>query len=297
MLWECIAGRELWEGEDLTTVVTRQMTESVPSLAVHADTTVPEELDVLVRKLTSRMPNDRPDSAGDVRDQLRAFAMGPDRPQPHHNSPFEIVIDQARDRLTRASTAFKTLPPARKARVVGLGTVVFAGVVALSFILPPRVQRAETQSGTETQNQSIWDGVIEAVKPPPEVPPELEGNLKTLLHGKNMRERRDAGKALLSYGAQDKIAEPIKVLAQLETATTCKTRREAIDRAMASPDARFLPPIRRRHESPRSGCGFLNFEDCFGCIRADLKDAHAKLTALYPTARDGGSADEKSEAN
>lgn len=271
------------------------MTESVPSLAVHADPTVPDELDVLVRKLTSRMPNDRPDSAGDVRDQLRAFAMGPDRPQPNHGSPFEIVIDQARDRLTRASTAFKTLPPARKARVLGLGTVVFAGVVALSFILPPRVQRAETQG--ETQNQSIWEGVVEAVKPPPEVPPELEGNLKALLRGKSARERRQAGQALLSYGAQDKIAEPIKTLAQLETATTCKARREAIDKALATPDPRFLPPIRRRHESPRSGCGFLSFEDCFGCIRADLKDAHEKLTALYPTAPDGGSAEQKAEAN
>jgi serine/threonine-protein kinase len=294
MLWECIAGRELWVGEDLTTVVARQMTETVPSLAAHADPTVPEALDTLIQKLTSRLPNERPDSAGDVRDNLRAFAAGPDRLQPNQSSAFEIVIDQARDRLTRASAAFKTLPPERKARVVGLGTVVFAVVVVLSFVLPPRVQRAETQG--DTQNQSIWDGVVEAVKPPPEVPPELEGNLKALMHGKNSRERRRAGQALLSYGAQDKIAEPIKTLAQLETATTCKTRREAIDRAMASPDPRFLPPIRRRHEEPRRGCGFLSFEDCYGCVRADLKDAYEKLNALYPTAPDAGSGEQKAEA-
>ena len=289
MLWECIAGRELWIGEDLTTVVARQMTEVVPSLAVHGDPTVPEELDTLVQKLTSRLPNDRPDSAGDVRDNLRTLAMGPDRPQPHQSSAFEVVIDQARDRLTRASAAFKTLPPARKARVLGLGAVVLGALVALSFILPPRVQHAATQA--DGANQSIWDGVVEAVKPPPDVPAELEGSLETLLEGKTARERRDAGNALLSYGAQDKIAEPIKILAELETSSTCKTRREAIDRALKAPDPRFLPPIRRRHEARRTGCGFLGFEDCFSCNRADLKRAYEQLIALYPTEADASAAE------
>ena len=32
VLWESIAGRELWDGPDLTSVVTRQMTEPVPRL-------------------------------------------------------------------------------------------------------------------------------------------------------------------------------------------------------------------------------------------------------------------------
>jgi hypothetical protein len=126
------------------------------------------------------------------------------------------------------------------------------------------------------------------------VPPELEGNLKALLEGKTFRERRDGGQALLSYGAQDKIAEPIKILAELETATTCKTRREALDKAVAKPDPRFLPPIRRRHEAPRNGCGFLGLSDCLSCNRADLKDAHEKLTALYPNA-DAGAAEAKAD--
>jgi serine/threonine-protein kinase len=294
MLWECIAGRELWLGEDLTTVVARQMTEVVPSLALHGDPSVPEGLDSLVQKLTSRLPNDRPDSAGDVRDSLRAFAIGPDRPHTIHGNAFEVVIEQARDRLTRASAAFKTLPPARKVRVVGLGTVAFVIVVALSFVLPPRVQRAETQA-EGGQNQSIWEGVVEAVKPPPDVPKELEGNLKALIEGKTTRERREAGQALLSYGAQDKIAQPVKILAELETATSCKARREAIDRALAEPDPRFLPPIRRRHEARRTGCGFLGFEDCFSCVRADLKKAFEQLSALYPTEPDASPAEAKAE--
>jgi len=294
MLWECVAGRELWQGEDLTTVVARQMTEAVPSLAAQADPTVPEQLDTLVQKLTARLPNDRPDSAGDVRDTLRALALGPDRPQATQGSAFEVVIDQARDRITRASTAFKTLPPARKARVVGLGGVVLIVLVGFSFVLPPQRQLAHTQQ-EQGPNQSIWEGVVEAVKPPPEVPKELEGNLKALLEGKTSRERRDGGQALLSYGAQDKIAEPIKILAELETVSTCKGRREAIERALEDPDPRFLPPIRRRHESRRSGCGFLGLEDCFSCNRADLKKAYEQLIALYPQAADAGRDDDKAE--
>jgi serine/threonine protein kinase len=293
MLWECIAGRELWHGEDLTTVVARQMTEAVPSLAAH-DPTVPEQLDTLVQKLTSRMPSDRPDSAGEVRDTLRTLALGPDRPQPAQSSAFEVVVDQARDRITRASTMFKTLPPARKARVVGLGGVVVAIIIGLSFVMPPQRQLAHTQ-GDQGPNQSLWEGVVEAVKPAPEVPKELEGSLKTLIEGKTPRERRDAGQALLAYGAQDKIAEPIKILAELEVVTSCKGRREAIERALKDPDPRFLPPIRRRHESRRSGCGFLGFEDCFSCNRADLKKGYEQLIALYPQQPDAGPTERRAD--
>ena len=33
VLWECIAGRGLWDGPDLTSMITRQMTEAVPKLS------------------------------------------------------------------------------------------------------------------------------------------------------------------------------------------------------------------------------------------------------------------------
>jgi serine/threonine protein kinase len=72
VLWECIAGRELWVGPDLTSLVARQMSESVPPLTqMQIDETLPAELDELIGQLTERMPSARPDNAAQVRDALR----------------------------------------------------------------------------------------------------------------------------------------------------------------------------------------------------------------------------------
>jgi serine/threonine-protein kinase len=280
MLWECIAGRELWEAEDLTTVVARQMTESVPSLTIHGDPHVPEELDTLVQALTARLPNSRPDSASEVRDALRRIGAGPAR-----EVPKDEPLDRARVWIAgQARSSRETLTALPKNQQRGLIAAASVLILMLGWAaLPERTaKKIALTVSQDTILQSIAPPEMFAPPPPPDVPEELKGNLKALLEGKTLRERREAGQALLSYGAQDRIAEWVRTLAELEVATSCKIRRDVIERMRQKPDERFLPALRRRHEARRSGCGFLGFEDCQGCIRTDLKRAVEELDARFP---------------
>jgi hypothetical protein len=38
-------------------------------------------------------------------------------------------------------------------------------------------------------------------------------------------------------------------------------------------DARCLDALRRYNDAGKTGCGFLSLEDCYGCIRSDLRKA------------------------
>lgn len=75
ILWECIAGRALWTGGDVASLLLRQMGEAAPSLSeVAADASRPPELDRLIARLLERNPGSRPAHAADVCDMLRCLA-------------------------------------------------------------------------------------------------------------------------------------------------------------------------------------------------------------------------------
>jgi serine/threonine-protein kinase len=74
LLWECILGRELFEGADVPSIVTAQLTQTIEPLgALHPD--VPAELDALVFRLLAPRRDDRPGKATEVRDTLRKLAL------------------------------------------------------------------------------------------------------------------------------------------------------------------------------------------------------------------------------
>jgi hypothetical protein len=76
VLWECVAGKQLWNAEDLSDTVMRQLTEPIPSLrAIHPEDGIPEALDLLLAQLLHRTPRERPKNAAIVRDLLRQLAL------------------------------------------------------------------------------------------------------------------------------------------------------------------------------------------------------------------------------
>lgn len=78
VLWEAIAGRDLWTGEDITAIIAKQMREDAPPLrSVIHDPTIPEDLEDLLQQLMARNAADRPEHPGDVRDALRALSLAP----------------------------------------------------------------------------------------------------------------------------------------------------------------------------------------------------------------------------
>ena len=77
----------------------------------------------------------------------------------------------------------------------------------------------------------------------------------------------------------------LRVIAELESARGCKTRKLAIAKMRDQPDTRYLRTLQRLASSPRSGCGFLSLKDCYSCIRTDLNVAIEAITAnLTPPA-------------
>lgn len=76
VVWECIAGRQLWDAENLSTLIQNQLTLPVPSLIeLLPEEDIPEELDALLIQLMAVRPKDRPAQAGEVRDILRQFSL------------------------------------------------------------------------------------------------------------------------------------------------------------------------------------------------------------------------------
>ncbi|WP_434424091.1 serine/threonine-protein kinase [Nannocystis pusilla] len=76
ILWESLAGRELWDGGELSDITIRQLTQAPPALAREIPD-LPPELDLLLSQLLAREAAQRPQTAREVRDQLRALANRP----------------------------------------------------------------------------------------------------------------------------------------------------------------------------------------------------------------------------
>ena len=158
MLWECISGRELWDGPDLTTVVTRQMTESVPRLRdLGIDPTLPIGLDDLVQRLTAHALADRPEHAAEVRDELRRLAQ---TSAPRWALPAAVVtfstpvLSRARPQLTRALTAYRAQPPAVRGLLAGGALVLM--LTPLAFLpAKPATRRTAPDAPEARQAQAL----------------------------------------------------------------------------------------------------------------------------------------------
>jgi serine/threonine protein kinase len=72
VLFECVSGRKMLEGTEME--VLRHLALDEPPKLEEADPNAPAELCALYTKLVSRNPNDRPASAEDVANELRAYA-------------------------------------------------------------------------------------------------------------------------------------------------------------------------------------------------------------------------------
>jgi len=74
ILWECVAGRKLWDFDDMRELFAKQLGQPAPSLRRTCENvSIPAEFDVLVASLLAIKPEGRPQSAAETRDRLRAL--------------------------------------------------------------------------------------------------------------------------------------------------------------------------------------------------------------------------------
>jgi serine/threonine protein kinase len=79
ILWECMAGRVLWDGATVSDLFTAQLAGPAPPLASVVAANVPPELSALVDLMLDRNPKRRPESARQIRDALRRMSHGTPR--------------------------------------------------------------------------------------------------------------------------------------------------------------------------------------------------------------------------
>ena len=115
LLYELVAGRLPFEGDDVLTVISQHLHAPVVSPSAH-NAEIPPALDALIVQLLSKRPEDRPASAAEVRQRLAEFsaAAAPDVERPSipeaccHNlpaqtTPFvgrEVQLAEVRRKLT-----------------------------------------------------------------------------------------------------------------------------------------------------------------------------------------------------
>jgi len=312
VLWESITGGELWQGPDLTSVVTRQMTEPVPRLRdVVADTTLNPELDDLLQRLTARALSDRPEHAAEVRDVLRRLshtsapqisaARAMAALQQLRESSVGPWVKQAVDRYSAQPPTVRRLQAGGAAlAVIALVTVLVpgeqtpAGQAPAANASEPGAEAAAPSPAAPPQTQpTVMDKMVQAaadvvhkaapkLKPAPAFPPELATDVKIMLDAESPRDRRSAAEKVLAHQPPTAIAAHLRTIAELEKARGCKTRKQAIETMKREADLRYIQPLQRLSRSPRSGCGFLNLADCLSCIRGDLREAIDEIQKKLP---------------
>ncbi len=257
VLWECIAGRSLWDGDDVTTIIANQMRQDVPLLRkTTPDPTLPKALDELTQQLCARQAELRPEHAGLVRDTLRELPLV-------HGQKRASVVDRFSHASSRAQQRFRELAASTRALLFGAAAALLLSLAAWA--------RGPVDPGGGTSVFTL--ATVAPRKPAVGIPDELASDVKTMLESSRIAERRKSAQTVLAYAEPKRIFPHVLAIAKLESARSCRDRRDAVREIEQLADTRSLASLRRLASSSRTGCGFLSLEDCHSCLRQDLRDA------------------------
>ncbi len=262
ILWECIAGKVLWDGESVSDLFTRQLANPAPSLATMVPG-IPPEISALVDLMLDRNPKRRPESARQVRDALRRMSHG------------TLIVPPP------AAT------PAPVARKLSRG-VLFASLggllVIVAVALLGRGADTPAATGPAAATGAPEDPGAGASAPPPataasDIPPELAGPVEVLQTSNDRNERKKAAEAVLAHAPQEAVALHARNLAWLEKAASCENKKAVIKKIAEAGDPRALQGLQVLSKSPRKGCGAFDMQDCNACLRELLAKTIEQLRA------------------
>ncbi len=94
--------------------------------------------------------------------------------------------------------------------------------------------------------------------------------------------RRRAFDTLHESGEFEKLAAWSQAAMELRAASGCDAHREKIAKVVEVGDRRAMPALRAVEALPKTGCGFLKRQDCYACVRDDIKNA---IETLEPSNR------------
>ncbi|WP_434423567.1 serine/threonine protein kinase [Nannocystis pusilla] len=289
ILWECLAGRALWDGGEMSDLLTRQLTQPPPPLAGEV-VDLPVEFERIIQQLLAREAKQRPQTAREVRDALRALSRS--------------VSPVAVSTLPPPSPTPTLPPPAAPAGKGGLTgfIAVFVGAALLIIVLwamrqpgdealseapesgerPAEFVPAAGKGASDDKSQGAGpsEPVPSASKPDlGELPAGLREPATTLL-GEAKEGQFKAAEAVLAYEPEVDVPLWLHGLALLAKADSCEAKRAAVKRIAEANDKRGLPALQRLSKTLRKGCGAFKNKDCLECLRPALKQSIDQLAAL-----------------
>jgi hypothetical protein len=122
--------------------------------------------------------------------------------------------------------------------------------------------------------------------PGPTIPPEVQERIDVVMEGRDRRDRDAAAEWLLAHEPASEVPDFATAVAELETVRGCRAKKAIVERIRDEELVGALPALRRIADSPRRGCGFLGVNDCYGCMRGELRDTIAVLEGDDPEADD-----------
>ncbi len=305
VIWELVTGRRLWEGRTALEVLTLQLSDRPARLDALPDVFSPplaEEFCDLVDSLLARQPEDRVQSAVEVRTLLARLALGTDAPATLAPKRRARVF-RAWRRMSRALRGGRGRSPA--ARPQAQATLA-ASPLALALA------SEEVPHGARTTALGRWQrcmprglrlgfvvlasllvlGLGRLTVARPEVPAHAEScgkpdlptaaqleaviaSLATLLTASDQASRVEAAHTVLGLVTSMPIPDYAVKLAALEVADGCRELSQAIGALATVDDPRARIGLKLLAKRPRKGCGPGGRRDCIACVREELAQALA----------------------
>lgn len=318
ILWESVVGKRLFDGPDITSIVTQQLTTIAVPIA-SLDANVPAELNALVSKLLSAARDQRPSDAGEVRDVLVA-SLPAIRPSLVDSLPTARESSQSvelqsgsvghaatlypssypsgapptHNRLAAMRDAFKRWPRAGQLALVALPILVIvivafvmwptAKVLApvvprpLAVVVPPTSDIVQTPRGPVIVERAA---AVPSSGAPSLLDPGIESAIAALMNEQSRSDRQVAANTIV-MATTTPVPEYARALARFELAQGCTERRTALESIAEIGDARALPFVARLDALARTGCGRRGREDCHACTRTEVANAMHALEAGAP---------------
>ena len=247
ILWESCTGQPLWSADTLTEMFMAQIGRPAPSLLA-ATPGLPPALAQLIDQLLARKPDERPASAGPVRDVLRRLAVEADASlaaashsaashsashSTSHSGPLAPTLaasgahpvaptaspspSAAFAATISASTAPQpALPALARRSLPARPLMLFGAALALGLVLlyAARGEDSTPPPGTPTAETSaepaaaVKGGLPARKSLLAEVPPAYVDPAQTLLLSTERRERQRAGEAIAGAPEADKASIP-----------------------------------------------------------------------------------------
>ncbi|HEY0135786.1 MAG TPA: serine/threonine-protein kinase [Nannocystis sp.] len=257
IMWECIAGKVLWDGASVSELFTTQLAGPAPPLANEVPG-LPPELSALVDLMLDRNPRRRPESARQIRDALRRMA---------HST---LIASPAHKPAAAAAAVANPFP--RWVLPVSIAVLVALVVIGLTMGQGKTAQRPSHTTDTSTVTApAAAAGRVEAAPADSDVPAELAGPLRALLGPGDAKARKAAADAILDHEPREGVALYARNVAWLERANTCEARKAVVKKIAEDGDARALPALQLLSKSSRKGCGLFKNTDCNECLRDPLR--------------------------